>query len=223
MLDLTLRPLKDRIFDPICVMVPHSISPLQLTAAAFVSGTLSCTAAAFDSPLLAFTFWILNRSFDCLDGAVARQRGEASDVGGFLDLLSDFIIYSAIPICCTVAQHSSSDVPLVQRRWMAVALVESTFHVNNFVLFFVAALAEKQKVATSKSEDRETPKDTVKELTTLTMRPALVEGTESGVIFSIMLAVPRTTELLCWILAGGVIFGTAQRVVWTVSALSKEK
>ncbi|KAI4273163.1 MAG: hypothetical protein LQ337_004835, partial [Flavoplaca oasis] len=39
-------------------------------------------------PLL---FWILNRALDCLDGALARHRGTASELGGFLDLLGDFI------------------------------------------------------------------------------------------------------------------------------------
>ena len=223
MFDITLRPLKDRCFDPLCSLIPLSISPLQITAAAFITGTLSCAAAALDSPLYAFSFWVLNRCLDCLDGAVARQRGVESDVGGFLDLLSDFIIYSAIPICCSCSSQRSWDESNIQRRWLAVAVVEASFHVNNFVLFFVAALAEKRKAVASRSKDETPFGKSTKELTTLTMRPALVEGAESGVVFSVMLAVPSLTEYLCWMLAAGVAFGTLQRVTWVMHALGKKE
>lgn len=219
MFDIALRPLKDQVFDPICTAVPKSISPAQLTFAAFICGVLSCVAVANGSPMLAVSMWILNRCLDCLDGAIARQRGMTSDLGGFLDLLGDFIIYSAIPICCTWSLQLPADYGLLQRRWLAVAVVESTFHVNNFVLFFIAALTEKQKVTAMESKDERSSKRK-NELTTLSMKPALVEGAESGLIFTFMLAFPKTTEILCWLLAAGVVMGTSQRVIWTVSVLS---
>ena len=211
MFDIQLRPLKDRIFDPICKTIPQSITPLQITFLAFISGVISCIAAASGSPMYATIFWILNRSLDCLDGAVARQRNQSSDLGGFLDLLSDFIIYSAIPICCTLGSASALSTSNLQKQWLAVAIVESTFHINNFILFFVAALTEKTK---NVKESRVT-----KELTSVSMRPALVEGAESGAFFTLMLAMPGYTEVLCWLLSCGVAIGIVQRVVWVVGAL----
>lgn len=221
MFDITLRPLKDNYIDPLCAVIPRQISPLQLTFAAFICGVGSCGAAASGSTFWAVWLWMLNRLLDCLDGAVARQRGESSDLGGFLDLLSDFIIYSAIPICCAIGLldvHGSGGI----RRWLAVAIVEATFHINNFVLFYVAGVAEKRKAAAATSgpsKEDKAAKCNVEELTSLIMRPALVEGAESGLVFTIMLAFPARTEILCWLLAGGVIVGITQRVLWLRSVL----
>lgn len=218
MLDITLRPLKDKIFDPLCMAIPSTISPLQITFFAFLSGICSCIASVLNRPLLAVSLWLLNRILDCLDGAVARRRSQASDLGGFLDLLSDFIIYSAIPICCTLGLTSRHEPGLLQRQWLAVAVVESTFHVNNFILFFVAAVAERKK-AEKAATGGKTDADSVKELTSVSMRPALVEGTESGLVFTLMLAVPAWTETLCWVLSAAVAIGIMQRTSWTVAAL----
>ena len=155
---------------------------------------------------------------DCLDGAVARRRGQTTDLGGFLDLLSDFVVYSAIPICCASSLALDAEHTSVFRLWLAVAVTEATFHINNFVLFFVAAVMEKRKAEHSKAGKQTDA--SICELTSVSMRPALVEGSESGAIFTLMLAVPEWTETLCWILSVGVVAGTAQRVLWTVRALT---
>lgn len=213
MFDISLRSIKDRLFDPICKGIPTAITPLQLTLLAFLSGILSCIAAARALPFQSVMLWLINRVLDCLDGAVARNRNQSSDLGGFLDLLADFIIYSAIPISCALGL---SVTPSKERGlWLAVSLAEAAFHVNNFILFYVAAISEKKKKAGSDE------KEVVKELTSLSMRPALIEGAESGIIFSIMLARPEWTCPLCWILAVGVAIGIGQRVSWVISALSK--
>lgn len=231
MLDISLRPLKDRLFDPLTAAIPAFITPLQLTGLAFLSGIASCFFAAQGEPPQALYCWLLNRILDCLDGALARRRNQSSDLGGFLDLLSDFIIYSAIPICCmlgsptSVALHTSSSGARLQRRWLAVALAEASFHVNNFVLFYVAAVTEKKRAdravaAGGKGKEKEKDDRQVKELTSVSMRPALVEGTESGAIFTLMLIRPDWTEMLCFLLSAAVAVGIMQRVSWTVRALS---
>lgn len=214
MFDIKLRSIKDGVFDPISKAIPPAITPLHLTLSAFVSGALSCIAAARGLPLQSVILWLLNRVLDCLDGAVARHRNQASDLGGFLDLLGDFIIYSAIPICSALGLPVSTTSG-ERMLWLAVSMAEASFHVNNFILFYVAAITEKKKKADADE------KVAVRELTTLSMRPALVEGAESGLIFTIMLARPEWTRLLCWILAVGVAIGIAQRVSWVTTALSR--
>ena len=205
MFDIQLRYVKDGIFQPVCRYVPRPITPLHITAAAFVAGLLSCYAAATQSIQLSLICWCLNRILDCLDGALARHRGTASDLGGFLDLLGDFIVYSSIPIGVAAGWN---DTP---STWKAVTVLEAFFHINNFVLFYVAAVAEKR---VSKGGAK------AKELTSVTMRPALIEGMESGFLFTAMLAWPGMIEWWCWIMAGLVGVGIAQRVAWTVPALS---
>ncbi len=91
--------------------------------------------------------------------------------------------------------RGQSDIVTVD--WTALALLEATFHVNNFVLFYVAAVAAEKKDG---------------ELTSVTMKPALIEGFESGVLFTMMLIWPTWINTWCWAMALGVVVGTAQRV-----------
>lgn len=204
MFDIRLRSLKDNFFDPCCRFIPSQITPYHVTAAAFLAGLLSCYCAYLNSPLLSAGFWALNRFLDCLDGALARHRNTASDLGGFLDLLGDFIVYSIIPITISAGQESTI------RCWQAVAILEATFHVNNFILFYIAAISEKRQAKDSASG---------KELTSVMMRPALVEGLESGVLFTGMLVFPGYIEGLCWLMAVLVSVGIVQRTAWVIPAL----
>ena len=205
MFDIRLRSLKDGIFEPCCQYVPSIITPFQVTAAAFVAGLLSCQSASRNHTRTSLSFWFLNRALDCLDGALARHRNSASDLGGFLDLLGDFIVYSLLPIAIVAGQTGDSS------QWQAVAVLEASFHVNNFVLFYIAAIAEKRVSAGGNRS---------KELTSLMMKPALIEGMESALFFTAMLAYPEYIRTWSYTMAGLVLVGTAQRVVWVVPVLT---
>jgi phosphatidylglycerophosphate synthase len=196
MFDIPLRRLKDTLTVPLTAAIPPSISPNHLTLLSFVSGLLSCLLAA-TSPAtpLPLTFWLLNRLLDSLDGSVARARGVASELGGFLDLLSDFIIYSLLPIAIAYGQnHPGAGAGM---DYLPIAVLEATFHINNFVLFYVAAVARKHDA---------------RELTSVAMRPALVEGFESGVLFTAMLVWPGWVGELAWGMGAAVVVGVVQRV-----------
>ena len=206
MFDLQLRSLKDRVFDPLCQYVPAAISPGHVTLAAFLTGLISCGLSAFGLNVWAVIFWFFNRSLDCLDGALARHRHVASDVGGFLDLLGDFVVYSLIPI----ATAFGSDDTL--SAWRAVAFLESTFHVNNFILFYVAAITEKLK-----SDPRR--KKEAAHITSVVMRPALIEGMESAVLFTAMLLCPWLTGPLALFMGSLVCVGIIQRTLWAISTI----
>ena len=221
MLDITLRPLKDGLFDPCCQYVPASVSPHHITLLAFLAGLLSVYSAASipHFSILALFFWALNRLFDCLDGALARYRGTASDLGGFLDLLGDFIIYSILPIGIAHGYSSEQTPAEAGQTWRAVAILEATFHVNNFILFYLAAIAEKQSKGGQGDNAR---KSKSKEVTSVMMKPALIEGMESGAIFTAMLAFPSQLGSLSWITATLVTVGIIQRTTWAIRAL-KEK
>lgn len=202
MFDIQLRSLKDSIFDPCCQYIPGSITPLHITISGFAAGCIACYTASQHHVPISIFFWLLNRAIDCLDGALARHRRAASDLGGFLDLLGDFIIYSLLPISIAVGQPSA---------WTAVAVLEASIHINNFVLFYVAAVTEKKAAAGGEKSQ---------ELTSLMMKPALIEGMESGLFFTVMLAYPGYLQELSWSMAFLVNVGVYQRVSWTISALS---
>jgi phosphatidylglycerophosphate synthase len=206
MFDIQLRRLKDRVFQPLVAFVPDIVSPNQVTLLAFIVGLRACSTAALpqDSHHAVY-FWFLNRFLDNLDGVLARSRNKASDVGGFLDLLSDFIVYSLIPIsvaCGQYAKHGPEWFDL--SSFLAITILEATFHVNNFILFYMAALSA------AKQEG---------ELTSLTMKPALIEGFESGLIFTVMFIWPQYVVGLSWAMSAGIVLGTIQRSVALIRIL----
>ena len=201
MFDIVLRRVKDQISDPVSRLLPSWISPNYLTFLAFVSGLASCYNASSNRMSWSLLFWLLNRALDCLDGSVARRRGASTELGGFLDLLGDFIVYSLIPISTAYGQEKVSSVD-----WRAVAVLEASFHVNNFVLFYIAAVASAKKA---------------EELTSVTMMPALVEGFESGMIFTGMLVWPEIIGLWAWGMAVAVLFGITQRILVLVPILRR--
>ena len=90
--------------------------------------------------------------------------------------------------------------------WKAIAILEGTFHINNFVLFYIAA------VVAAKPDD---------ELTSVAMQPALIEGFESGLLFTAMYIWPQYLTALCWFMSTAVLIGTAQRVLHVVRGLAR--
>jgi len=206
MFDISLRQLKDRLLLPLAPFVPQLITPNHITFIAFLIGTLACVATAI--PRFAHTavyLWLFNRFLDNLDGVVARFRKQASELGGFLDLLSDFIVYSLIPISVAYGQYGVHGAEWFNTSsFLAITVLEATFHVNNFVLFYIAA------VSATKQEG---------ELTSLTMKPALIEGFESGMIFTVMFLWPEYVAALSWAMSLGVVIGTVQRVFALIKVL----
>jgi phosphatidylglycerophosphate synthase len=201
MFDVVLRQWKDSLADPVARHIPLWISPTHITGAAFLAGLLACfTASGPASKVFAVSFWVVNRFLDCVDGSVARHRKVASDLGGFLDLLSDFIIYSILPIAIAYGQDNG----LYDVDWVSVAMLEATFHVNNFILFYSAAVA-------AQKDDQE--------LTSVTMRPALIEGFESGLLFTAMLLWPQYINSWARIMSAGVVIGIFQRALAVVRVL----
>lgn len=220
MLDLALRSTKESILRPVCRWIPSAISPTHLTLAGFVVGLACCCSAIFSTRgiethhvTLTLFLWLLNRLLDSLDGSLARLRGSALEVGGFLDLLCDFIIYSLIPPAVAHGEdrYRSTAVGLPPVDWRSVAFVEATFHINNFVLFYVAAVAAKVQFQGGKQESTE--------LTSLIMKPALVEGFESAIAFTLLLAFPSHIESLAWGMGCAVLIGIVQRLFYIIPVL----
>jgi len=217
-LDSQVQSITDNVINPLCHLVPSFISPLHLTCLAFICGLISCWQIYQEHNFQALVFWSLNRLLGGLDGAVARHRGKESELGAFLDLLSSFWVHSTIPICCGLAVSALDDLkqPFTHLApsdspWLSIAVLEAMFHIHNFVLFYAIAAIEKHK---------QVGKIPTSELTSIVMRPALVESFESGVIFTLMLAWPRRIEALCWAMVLLMAVGTIHRLQWSLSALS---
>ncbi|MCO4786132.1 MAG: CDP-alcohol phosphatidyltransferase family protein [Marinomonas atlantica] len=84
-------------------LLAKGVTANQITVIGFVVsmlGVVALTQALYGVALIAI---LINRIFDGLDGAVARLNGSASDAGGYLDIVLDFIFYSAIVFGFAVA------------------------------------------------------------------------------------------------------------------------
>jgi len=203
MIDRRLRVTKDRAVEPVAALIAGRVPPMALTLVAFVAGVGGGVAAGFGLRWTAVAVWLAGRVLDGLDGAVARRSGRQSDLGGYLDMLGDTIGYAAVPIGIAVSQDDTT-------VWIACAVLLAAFYVNTMSWTFLAAIAEKRGSGAIEHGER----------TTIHMPAGLIEGAETIVIFTLMLAFPdRATELFV-VMAALVAVTIGQRVVWAVRNLS---
>ncbi|MFM7686844.1 MAG: CDP-alcohol phosphatidyltransferase family protein [Actinomycetota bacterium] len=203
MIDRRLRVAKDLVVEPVAARMAGRVPPMLLTSLAFVAGVGGGVAAAFGLRWTAVAAWLAGRVFDGLDGAVARRSERQSDLGGYLDMLGDTIGYAAVPIGIAVAQDDAT-------VWIACVVLLASFYVNTMSWTFLAAIAEKRGSGAIEQGER----------TTIHMPAGLIEGAETIVLFTLMLAVPgRATELFV-AMAALVAVTIGQRVVWAVGNLS---
>jgi phosphatidylglycerophosphate synthase len=189
MFDAQLRPLIDRLLNPIgrgLVALGMTANQVTMIGAAFGLIAAGCVAAGLFYPALWFV--IANRVIDGLDGAVARAS-RSSDFGGYLDIVSDFIFYSAIPMAFAVARPETA---------LAAAFLIFSFIGTATSFLGFAILAEKHQVTTQ-----------IRGKKAFYYLGGLTEGTETILLFLAMLVWPDYFSLmaivfgiLCWVTTG---------------------
>ncbi|MGD9753257.1 MAG: CDP-alcohol phosphatidyltransferase family protein [Acidimicrobiia bacterium] len=202
MLDLALRPIKDRWLTPVADRVAGTVRADAITAIGLVAGLAAAGAAATGWRWASVVLWLAGRTVDGLDGLVARRRGEASDLGGYLDMLADTIAYAAIPIGLAWAAGGAG-------AWAATAVLLGAFYLNTVSWAYLSALLEKRGDGVAAAG----------EATSIRMPPALVEGTETIVCYTVFLALPRHLVVLFPVMAALVVVGVGQRWRWARRAL----
>ena len=111
MLDARLRRLIDPPLDRVSApLAAHGLSANAATVAGFLIGLGAALAIAGRAYLLGLGLLLLNRLLDGLDGALARRQG-LTDLGGFLDIVLDFLIYAAVPFAFALADPASRAEP----------------------------------------------------------------------------------------------------------------
>ena len=193
MFDAQLRPLIDQLLNPIgrgLVTLGVTANQVTMIGAAFGLIAAGCVAAGLFYPALWFV--IANRVIDGLDGAVARAS-RSSDFGGYLDIVSDFIFYSAIPLAFAVARPETA---------LAAAFLIFSFIGTATSFLGFAILAEKHQVTTQ-----------IRGKKAFYYLGGLTEGTETILLFLAMLVWPDYFSLmaivfgiLCWVTTGTRIY-----------------
>ena len=103
MFDRAVRRVIDPLLEiPARRLAASNVSANTITVIGFVFGTLACAAIAMGDYGTGLVLILLNRLADGLDGMVARQR-QASDLGGFLDIVLDLLFYGGIPVSFAIS------------------------------------------------------------------------------------------------------------------------
>lgn len=194
MFDEQMRGVKDGVFDPVAQLVQH-VAPWLFSAVGLLVGVLAAVALGQRQYGLGFGLWFLNRVFDGLDGAVARQGGKQSDFGGYLDIIVDFVVYAAIPVGLALGRGETA-------VYLALIFLLSSFYVNGASWMYLAAILEKRNFAHSSR------------LTTITMPTGLIGGVETIIFYTAFMFFPSYLVWLFSLMGLLVLITIGQRLVW---------
>ncbi|MEA3336297.1 MAG: CDP-alcohol phosphatidyltransferase family protein [Chloroflexota bacterium] len=196
MLDDKLRAYKDQLLRPFVGLMGH-ISPNTITVMAMVVGLAAAGLAAGQMYLWALFLWLVSRILDGMDGLVARLRNQQSDFGGYLDMVTDSVVYAAVPIGLFLGN------PTLELG-ISLAFLLGSFYVNLASWMYLSAILEKRNLGAN----------TRGELTTVTMPAGLVGGAETILFYCAFFIWPGALLWLFLAMAALVVLGTLQRVWW---------
>lgn len=200
MFDHLLRLVKDRLLAPLARALGPGWSPTAVTLLACVIGLGAAGAAAAGRFGVGLALWGLNRFLDGLDGTLARVHDRQTDFGGYLDILLDFLVYAVVPVGLVLGASP------VAAAWLPLAglALLASFFVNAASWMYLSALLERRQAGASARG----------ELTSVTMPPGLVAGTETVVLYSCFFLFPRRLAELFVLMAALVGATIVQRVAW---------
>ena len=199
MLDRAARRLVDPMLDQLAGAAhARRLTADQVTIAGFACGLAAMAAIAFQLYGLGLLLILANRLADGVDGALARRTG-ATDLGGYLDIVLDFIVYSGAAFAFALAQPEHA---------LAAAFLIFSFMGTGSSFLAFAIFAAKRKLdgeaATNKS---------------FYYLGGITEGTETILLFVIILLFPGwfpaaayVYGALCWLTTIGRIGAAVQRL-----------
>jgi len=200
MLDGLLRPLVNPPLDRVAGRLSRfGVSADTLTWTGFAIGLGALPMIAAERYGAGLILILANRLIDGLDGAVARQTSP-TDRGAYLDIVCDFIFYSAVVLGFALARPANATA--------AAFLIFSFVGTGSSFLAF-AAIAAKRSLTT-----------TARGAKSIYYLGGLTEGTETIVAFAVFCLAPASFPaaafafgILCWIT-------TASRIATAIASFS---
>ncbi|MBH0130375.1 CDP-alcohol phosphatidyltransferase family protein [Salinibacterium sp. NK8237] len=142
------------------------ITPDRITIAGLVVGLSSAALAATQWWSLALIAWLLSRVLDGLDGTLARRRlaaasvsgrdgvnasssAAASQAGGFLDIVADFVVYGATVLGVAIGATTAFGAP-----WWPFLLVMFSYYLNGAAFLAFSSIAERTGRTVSDEDNR---------------------------------------------------------------------
>jgi len=193
MLDSRLRPIIDPPLDALGARLARiGLTANQVTLAGGAVGIAAGVAIGYQHYLIGLALLLFSRLFDGLDGAIARATRQ-TDFGGYLDIVSDFAFYIAVPIGFGFA--ASANLPF------ALILIGS-FTLTGISFLAYAVMAAKQ--------GRETEAHGKK---SFFYNSGLAEGTETITAFVLMCLMPQYFTIIAAIYSAMCVVTVFQRTL----------
>lgn len=164
----------------------------QVTVIGFLIGLSALPLLAFEHYWLALLAILVNRLLDGLDGTIARLT-QTSDRGGFLDIVLDFLFYSAIPLGFALANPAENALA-------AAVLIYSFIGTGSSFLAF-GVFAAKRQMSSSVYPHK-----------SFYYLGGLTEATETILVFVLMCLIPTWFSELAYLFASLCFISTALRI-----------
>ncbi|GAA0309342.1 CDP-alcohol phosphatidyltransferase family protein [Rhodovulum strictum] len=179
MLDGIMRRLIDPPLDRAGrALAARGVTADSVTLAGLALGLVAAGLIALGLTLLALLPLLASRLADGLDGAVARASRK-TDFGGFLDIVSDFLFYGAVPLGFVLLDPAANGA--------AGAFLLLSFYVNGASFLGFAILAERRRMETR-----------ARGVKSLYFTGGLLEGTETIAFFVALCLWPGWFAPLAW-------------------------
>ncbi len=192
MLDTRVRPLIDPPLNAAArFLARRGANANTVSLVGLGVGLLAAVAIALQWFAAGFALIIANRIIDGLDGAVARATA-ATDRGGYLDIVVDYVFYASIPLAFALANPLANALPA------AALLAAFCLTCSSFLAF--AAIAAKRGIETAAHGRK-----------SFFYSTGIIEGTETIVFFLIVAAVPAWFPPLAWCFSGLCVLTAVQR------------
>ncbi len=162
-----------------------------------IAGCCVGLAAAF--AIASGWFWLglllvgVSRFGDGLDGAVAKINGR-TDLGGYLDIVLDFVFYGAIPLGFVVFDPAANG--------LAGAALLFAFYINGSSFLAYAVMAEKRKLITVARGQK-----------SLFFTTGLAEASETIAVFVAFCLFPLWFPVIAWAFAALTLYTALSRIV----------
>ena len=201
MLDARLRKLIDPPLDAVGRRLAHlGVTANSVTWAGFLVGSGAWVLLALGSYGWALALILLNRLADGLDGAVARHD-RISDLGGYLDIVLDFLFYSGVVFFFAVGRPEEA---------LPAAFLIFSFVGTGASFLAFAALAAKRGVSTIARGTK-----------SIYYLGGLTEGSETIALFVVICLLPDHFAWFAWIFGALCWLTTAVRIYMAVKTFKR--
>ncbi len=199
--DSRLRPLIDPPLDRIAAHVARGgLSANAVTYLGLVFGAIAAGAIVAGAFALALAAVALNRLADGVDGAVARRNGP-TDLGGYYDIVFDFLFYGAVPLAFAVHDPAANALP--------AAILLASFYANGAAFLAFAAVAARRGLSTRRQG-----------LKSIYYLAGLAEGAETIAAFMLMCLLPEAFPVIAGAFAALCFVSATARILSVRSVLN---